>query len=963
MIASPRFRPGLFVAAAAATLLASSGAYALPIGGTVAASTAPGSATISVTGSTETINQSADRVIIDWTNFDIAPGETVTFNQPSNTSIAFNRVRAGEAANIDGNLSGNGGVFLFADGGVFFGDNAVVNVGSLLASAVMLDPVDYNLVLNNNRVLLRTPVSLALNNPFPEVNLSAGAQVHANAGEALLIAPTINMAGTLSAAKSVTYIAAEGAQIDYTLTGTGLQEAPLGTIIQWVVGRGRIGVSSPGTVTAGGGFIVNTPSPVLEDAYTNVINLDGQVFANGFIAGSSDSVQLFASGPTPPGFNGNVLTSPGSGPINFDLTGGGIEAAHDVRFSVEQITFGDLLVSGNFSGQSYEDIVFSAPASVTGNINVSNGNGLRFGNNGVGDVIINADMSSGGSLGLDTNGDVIFAPGVEINSGSTLLWGPIGQPVGVRSTTIGAGTVLTSVNTLAWNGQGGPTTIGAGASLTSSSGSISGGGTTLNVGQNASLVASNALVMNFTGLMTLGVGSQLTSQHNGRALPDYWPITVYRNSLVGGVYLRASDIVLNGTVTALEGAGPGEIFLDAAPAASQIEVGGPDQAPAAGVFRLSNPEFQRLHGAVVIWGSAFVRPSGASINIHDLSIDGAVTPFLNLYTFGPNDVTVDGVVQSVGAARPDFRIGTFAILDNATAQDNWASVIPRDVLITGSLGTADHPLGFVGLAATGDILMGTSDYVNAVRQTPSFDPRAPNTLSLPAPGHLFVASDTLGMAAMRRIFQQNSSTTPQYSGILINAPDADHNLMGSPDWAARVADSGQSFSFGSNGSPVFPDFSAGPTAVNLYGVFKNGNVNITGPALIENDFLVIRIDLAPEYYINDCSVRGCPSSGSSAQYTDSLVEAADAGDDFDFGDDSDDDSDMAAADADPDAEDYMDPDDEEDVSELDELEAELLADFIRVPGTDRDAQRERLNQSVTGAGNGDLWTPPPPETH
>ncbi|MEM9444415.1 MAG: hypothetical protein AAGA18_03605, partial [Verrucomicrobiota bacterium] len=53
-----------------------------PSGGNVVS----GSATISTNGSTLTINQGSDRVIIDWQNFSIQVGETTTFMQPSEMS-------------------------------------------------------------------------------------------------------------------------------------------------------------------------------------------------------------------------------------------------------------------------------------------------------------------------------------------------------------------------------------------------------------------------------------------------------------------------------------------------------------------------------------------------------------------------------------------------------------------------------------------------------------------------------------------------------------------------------------------------------------------------------------------------------------------------------------------------------------------------------------------------------------
>src|SRR2546430_11285394 len=63
-------------------------ALALPQGGTVAA----GSATISTpTGTSLRIDQTTDRLIMDWTRFNIAANESVRFQQPSAAPIPLNR--------------------------------------------------------------------------------------------------------------------------------------------------------------------------------------------------------------------------------------------------------------------------------------------------------------------------------------------------------------------------------------------------------------------------------------------------------------------------------------------------------------------------------------------------------------------------------------------------------------------------------------------------------------------------------------------------------------------------------------------------------------------------------------------------------------------------------------------------------------------------------------------------------
>src|SRR5262245_4097220 len=81
--------------------IAAVGAYANPSGGNVSA----GSATISESGSAVTIDQTSSRVAINWQNFSIGAGESVTFNQPSTQAIALNRILGQDPSLILGTLT------------------------------------------------------------------------------------------------------------------------------------------------------------------------------------------------------------------------------------------------------------------------------------------------------------------------------------------------------------------------------------------------------------------------------------------------------------------------------------------------------------------------------------------------------------------------------------------------------------------------------------------------------------------------------------------------------------------------------------------------------------------------------------------------------------------------------------------------------------------------------------------
>jgi filamentous hemagglutinin family protein len=111
----PRFSTLMFTTAALIALGAAPAAGG-PEGGTVVG----GAATIQGQGGPKVIvNQSSNSAIINWNTFNIGVKESVQFNQPSNTSVALNRVTGGLGpSEILGTLTANGRIFLINRDGI-----------------------------------------------------------------------------------------------------------------------------------------------------------------------------------------------------------------------------------------------------------------------------------------------------------------------------------------------------------------------------------------------------------------------------------------------------------------------------------------------------------------------------------------------------------------------------------------------------------------------------------------------------------------------------------------------------------------------------------------------------------------------------------------------------------------------------------------------------------------------------
>jgi filamentous hemagglutinin family protein len=124
-------------------ILLAGSAYAqnLPMGGKITS----GQGSISEPNRlSKKIQQTSDKLSVDWTSFNIASGSRVDFHQPDANAIALNRVIGTDGSKIMGQLNANGRVFLINPNGVLFGKTAKVNVGGLVASTLSLSNEDFN---------------------------------------------------------------------------------------------------------------------------------------------------------------------------------------------------------------------------------------------------------------------------------------------------------------------------------------------------------------------------------------------------------------------------------------------------------------------------------------------------------------------------------------------------------------------------------------------------------------------------------------------------------------------------------------------------------------------------------------------------------------------------------------------------------------------------------------------------
>jgi filamentous hemagglutinin family protein len=108
-----------------------------PVGPTIVS----GSATATASGNHLSI-EAAHNAVLHWSSFNIAPGESTQFLQPSAGSVVWNHIADQNPSQIFGSLSANGTVVLINPSGFHFGPDAHVDVAGLVVSTANVAPIE-----------------------------------------------------------------------------------------------------------------------------------------------------------------------------------------------------------------------------------------------------------------------------------------------------------------------------------------------------------------------------------------------------------------------------------------------------------------------------------------------------------------------------------------------------------------------------------------------------------------------------------------------------------------------------------------------------------------------------------------------------------------------------------------------------------------------------------------------------
>lgn len=210
------------------------------------------------------VQQGSPSAIVNWRGFSIAGNESVSFQQPSVSSVILNRILGGNPSEIYGRLSANGQVFLVNPSGVLFGRGASVDVGGLVASTLGISNEDF----------LAGRYRFAAEGAAGKVE-NLGVLQARERGTVALLGGQVSNEGTITA-RLGTAAAAAGNKVTLDFAGDGLTRI---TVDEAAVGAQ---IQNQGIVVADGGQAVLTARAA--NALTEtVVNQSGVVRARSLV--------------------------------------------------------------------------------------------------------------------------------------------------------------------------------------------------------------------------------------------------------------------------------------------------------------------------------------------------------------------------------------------------------------------------------------------------------------------------------------------------------------------------------------------------------------------------------------------------------------------------------------------------------------------------------------------------------
>ena len=219
-----------------------------------------------------TVNQTSDKIAINWQSFSIGNSESVIFLQPSISASALNNITGSLASLIQGSLTANGQVILTNPNGIHIDPAANIDVASLIASTLNISTQDF---INNLYKFAQNPdqpLGFILN----EGTIRASDFV-------AMISPGVENKGVVIAnLGTASAVAGEEVTVDFIgdeLINFSITKAVSGTVLDHDGNTISDQINNKGIIRANGGQVILTAASTSE-IIKNVVNNEGIIQAN-----------------------------------------------------------------------------------------------------------------------------------------------------------------------------------------------------------------------------------------------------------------------------------------------------------------------------------------------------------------------------------------------------------------------------------------------------------------------------------------------------------------------------------------------------------------------------------------------------------------------------------------------------------------------------------------------------------
>ena len=372
--------------------------------------TIAGDISISSDTQTMTIDQQSDQAIIEWNSFNIGENNTVTFQQPSSSASALNRVISGNPTTLAGALNANGKVFVVNENGVYFTPTSTINAHSFAAST---------LSLSNDNFLNNIFSFNSSNQSSLQSVINKGSITTLDGGFTALLGGAINNEGAINANLGKVGLGA-GKEITLDLSGDKfLQVAvPLDTATTVVDNEGNTLdslISHSGTTNAN---TIELDVGSVKNILSQTVNIPGSMVAS---SAEQKNGKIILSGGGTTTINGSLQAkSKGEITITGDhlSLNGTLDVSDDLPGSMMITSNGVLSVNGNLlansSSQKGGSIEMNASAFQQMNESVISANGTEGGS-----IYLSADniISSGT---FSTTGSITAGGHIDIEGKDTI---------------------------------------------------------------------------------------------------------------------------------------------------------------------------------------------------------------------------------------------------------------------------------------------------------------------------------------------------------------------------------------------------------------------------------------------------------------------------------------------------------------------------------------------------------------